>query len=189
MTKCAIFLADGFETCEGLITVDMMRRAGIRLDTVSITDTKEVTTSHKVTLFADCLMKDLDLSSYDVLILPGGKLGTINLEACEPLKEALQAHHDAGKLICAICAAPSVLGHMGLLKGKNYTCFPDFRDDAYGGTYINELAAEDGQLITGRGMGATIEFARKIIAKLTDAETLKKVERGMQYEHSFRTFS
>ncbi|MBQ9327411.1 MAG: DJ-1/PfpI family protein [Solobacterium sp.] len=184
--KCAIFLAKGFEDCEGLITVDMLRRAGIPVDTVSITDDPVVETSHGVRLFTDAVWKDIDPSAYDVLILPGGKAGTANLDAFEPLNQALKEHFNQGKLTCAICAAPSVLGHLGILNGKHYTCFPDFRSDSYEGEYEMELAVEDGNVITGRGMGATIEFARTIIRRIEGEEVLRKVEYGMQYEHSFR---
>lgn len=184
--KCLIFLADGFEDCEALITVDMLRRAGVRIDTVTINDTEKVTASHGVTMLADRVLKDTDPSDYDVLILPGGKKGTINLEADERVREAIQRHVSQGKLMCAICAAPSILGHMGILKGKKYTCFPSFRDDSYGGDYQMELAVTDGNIITGRGMGATIEFARQILMKLVDEKTLHKVEYGIQYEHNFR---
>ncbi len=185
--KCAIFLAKGFEDCEGMITIDMMRRAGIPIDSVSITDDLIVETSHGVRLFADKIWKEIDPSGYDVLILPGGKVGTMNLDGFEPLKNALKAHFDSGKLTCAICAAPSVLGHLGILNGKHYTSFPAFASDSYGGIYETELAVEDGNVITGRGMGATIEFARLIIRRLTDDETMRRLEYGMQYEHSFRT--
>ncbi len=186
--KCAVFLADGFETCEALITVDMLRRASLQTDTVSIQDGLQVTSSHGIRLFADKTLADIDFGSYDALILPGGKAGTMHLEACEVLKEAVRRHYEAGKLTCAICAAPSILGHMGILEGKHYTCHPDFYDPAYSGTYMQELAVTEGNLITGRGMGATIEFARHILMKLTDEAVLQKVERGMQYEHSFRNF-
>ncbi len=186
--KCAIFLADGFETCEGLITVDILRRGGITIDTISMNDDLTVTTSHNVKLFAEKKYADIRAKDYDVLIMPGGKLGTKNLEANEQLKADFKEHLNAGKLTCAICAAPSILGHMGLLKDRKYTCFPSF-DGAYGGAYQMELAVKDGNLITGRGMGATIEFARTILRELTDEETMKKVEYGMQYEHSFRTLN
>ncbi|MBQ1439174.1 MAG: DJ-1/PfpI family protein [Solobacterium sp.] len=185
--RCAIFLAKGFEDCEGLITIDMLRRAGIPVDSVSITDDLIVETSHGVRLFADKTWKEIDPSEYDVLILPGGKAGTMNLDAFESLRNALKAHFESGKLTCAICAAPSVLGHLGILNGKHYTSFPDFASDAYGGIYEKELAVEDGNVITGRGMGATIEFARLIIRRLTDDAVMRKLEYGMQYEHSFRT--
>ena len=185
MNKCAIFLADGFETCEGMITVDMLRRAQITVDLISMNNDLNVTTSHGIHLTAEKLFSETDPKDYDVLILPGGKLGTANLESCEPLKAALKEHLESGKLTCAICAAPSILGHMGLLAGKKYTCFPTF-DSEYGGEYQMELAVTDGNLITGRGMGATIEFARHILMKLTDEATLEKVQNGIQYEHTFR---
>lgn len=184
--KCAIFLADGFETCEGLITVDMLRRASLSIDTISMNETLEVKTSHGIRLFADRLFSDFEAEEYDVLIMPGGKVGTANLEASERLKEIYRAHFESGALTCAICAAPSILGHMGLLKGKKYTCFPTFYEEAFGGEYQNELAVTDGNLITGRGMGATIEFARHILMKTVDEETLNKVQYGIQYEHTFK---
>lgn len=184
--KCAIFLADGFEECEGLITVDMLRRAGITIDTISMNETDEVTTSHKIRLHADRLFRDTDIAGYDVLILPGGKLGTENLEKSEELKQYLVSWFNQGKLIAAICAAPSIFGHLGLLKGKHYTCFPDFYSAKYEGIYEMEPAVTDGNIITGRGMGATVEFARMILRQLVDEETIRNVEYGMQYEHSFR---
>ncbi|MDO5109106.1 MAG: DJ-1/PfpI family protein [Erysipelotrichaceae bacterium] len=184
--KCAIFLADGFETCEGLITIDMLRRASIPIDMISMNNTLEVTTSHGVRLFAEKLFSEIDPAEYDVLIMPGGKLGTINLESSEALKAVFRSHFERGALTCAICAAPSILGHMGILEGKKYTCFPSFNEDGFNGEYQMELAVTDGNLITGRGMGATIEFARQIIMALADEATLAKVEAGMQYEHSFR---
>lgn len=183
--KCAIFLADGFETCEGLITVDLLRRAKVTVDLISMNDTLTVTTSQSVVLQAEKLYSEVNPDEYDVLILPGGKVGTKNLEACDSLKEAVKKHFEEGKLTCAICAAPSIFGHLGMLEGKSYTCFPDF-DGEYGGSYQQELAVRDGNLITGRGMGATIEFARLILKQLISEEELKKVQHGMQYEHSFR---
>ena len=183
--KCAIFLAEGFEDCEALITVDMMRRAKVEIDTVSITDRPEVLSSHRVLIRADKVWAEIRPEDYDVLILPGGKLGTQNLEAFEPVKEAFRKHFEAGRLTCAICAAPSILGHMGLLAGRRYTCFPEFADASYQGEYEMEMAVKDGCLITGRGMGATIEFARLILKQLVDAETMAHLEYGMQYEHSY----
>ena len=185
--KCLIFLADGFEDCEALITVDMLRRAGIDIDTVTINETNEVTASHGVTMIADRTLKDTDPAAYVVLFLPGGKRGTMNLEADERVKASIRKHVDEGKLMCAICAAPSILGHMGILKRKKYTCFPSFRYDSYEGEYQMELAVTDGNIITGRGMGASIEFARQILKQLVDEKTLRRVEYGIQYEHNFRT--
>jgi 4-methyl-5(b-hydroxyethyl)-thiazole monophosphate biosynthesis len=186
--KAAIFFADGFEDSEGLITVDMFRRAKVTIDTISMNDTREVHTSHGVTLLADRTYAETDASSYDILIFPGGKRGTANLEKDEAVKNDFRRHLESGKLCGAICAAPSILGHMGLLKGKKYTCFPEF-DGEYGGQYQMELAVTDGNLVTGRGMGATIEFARQLLMKIVDEDTMKHLEYGMQYEHSFRNLA
>ena len=184
--KSAIYLADGFETCGGLITVDLLRRANVEIDTISIKDANFVRSSHGIDLLTDRIYMETDPQEYDVLILPGGRVGTDNLEQFDALREAVKAHFEAGKLTCAICAAPSILGHMGLLKDRKYTCFPTFDDSSYEGEYQQELAVRDGNLITGRGMGATIEFAREILKAITDEETLKRVEYGIQYEHTFR---
>ena len=178
--KAAIFLADGFEECEGLIPIDLLRRAGIEIDSVSVTKYMFVTGSRGVSVKTDKVWEEIDPSSYDVLILPGGKKGKENLEAFEPLKDALLEHWNAMKLTCAICAAPAILGHMGLLEGKDYTCFPDFNEDAFGGTWRDVPALKDGILITGRGMGCSIEFAREIIRTVAP-EKLASVEAGIQY--------
>ena len=116
--KCAIFMADGFETCEGLITVDLLRRAGLTIDMISMNETLTVTTSHQVKIQADKLFSEFQ-NEYDVMIFPGGKLGTQNLENNHKLVDLYEAHFKAGKLSCAICAAPSILGHRGLLHGRN----------------------------------------------------------------------
>ena len=160
--KCAIFMADGFETCEGLITVDLLRRAGLTIDMISMNETLTVTTSHQVKIQADKLFGEFQ-NVYDLY----------------------EAHFKAGKLSCAICAAPSILGHRGLLQGRKYTCYPSFDESSFGGEYQQVLAVKDGNLITGRGMGATIDFALKIIETLCDKQILENVKNGIQYEHSF----
>lgn len=184
--KCLIYIAEGFEECEALITVDLLRRAGIRIDTVSISNEKAVKSSHNVTIMCDYVLSEVNPDEYDVLIMPGGKAGTANLEACDAVKEAFSRHCAEGKLTCAICAAPSILGHLGMLKGKKYTCFPSFDESSFGGEYQMMLAVRDGNIITGRGMGATIEFAREILKTVLSDEEMKAVEAGIQYEHSFR---
>ena len=180
MSKCAIFLAEGFEECEALITVDMIRRANITIDMVSIGDDLFVTSSHDIVIKADYLLQDVELDSYDALILPGGKLGTENLEKCEELKDALIEQYDDDKLVCAICAAPSIFGHLGFLNDKQYTCYPSF-DSNYGGTYNKVLAISDENVVTGRGMGATIEFAKEILLHFKDEETVEELLESIQY--------
>ena len=184
--KAAIFFANGFEESEGLIVVDMFRRAGVTIDTVSMNEDREVETSHHVHLCSDLVGKDINFQDYDILILPGGKVGTANLEANEVLKQALKEHCESGKLTCSICAAPSILGHLGLLKGKKYTCFPDF-DGEFGGIYQMELVVKDGNIITGRGMGATIAFGHRILGAIVDEKNMQRLEWGMQYAGTFRT--
>ena len=123
--KATIFFADGFEESEGLLTVDMFRRTRVQIDTISMNNDLQVHTSHQITLNADRLYSQIDTNKYDILILLGGKRGTQNLEACDALKDALKRHFESGKLMCGIYAAPSITGHLGLLKGRNYICFPE----------------------------------------------------------------
>lgn len=179
--KSLVFLADGFEECEALVTVDLLRRAGIHTDMVSISDHFTVHGSHGVDVSADLLLKDVDVSTYDVVVLPGGKVGTANLDKSDTVKAAVLAHYKAGKLTCAICAAPSVLGHLGILKDKYYTCFPSFHDESFGGKFMMVPAVADGNVVTGRGMSASLEFAREILKKLIPDSDLAKVEYGVQY--------
>ena len=185
--KAAIFMADGFETCEGLIVVDMFRRARVDIDLISMNETLAIMTSQRVEIKSEKLFRDINCEDYDILILPGGKVGTKNLESSEELKAALRRHFEEGKLTCAICAAPSIFGHMGLLKGKKYTCFPEFDEASFSGEYQQELAVKDGNLVTGRGMGATIEFAMTILRSVVDEKTMNRLMYGTQYEHAFRT--
>ena len=181
MMKCAVFLADGFEECEGLIPVDLLRRAGFEVNTVSMASGLNVCGSRGVTVLADTMWEDISPEAYDILILPGGKRGKENLEASAELTQAVAEHYKKGKLTCALCASPSILGHLGILKGKRYTCFPDFNEPEFGGCYDTVHAAvRDGNLITGKGMGASIEFAREII-RAAAPERLEQVEQGIQY--------
>ena len=124
MSKVYIFLADGFEDIEGLTVVDLMRRAGIEITTVSVKDTKEVTTAHGITLLTDRLFKNTDFSDGDMLVLPGGMPGTVNLGAYEPLIELLKNYYTEGKKIAAICAAPSIFAKLGFLKGRRANLLP-----------------------------------------------------------------
>ncbi|MBP3891335.1 MAG: DJ-1/PfpI family protein [Solobacterium sp.] len=183
--KSVILLADGFETCEALITVDVLRRAGIKIDTVSIMGKEQVISSHRIHMEADYAFQEVDMDTYDLIILPGGKLGTKNLEEYEPLAKAIENHLAKDKPLAAICAAPSILGKRGYLKGKKYTCFPSF-DGEYGGFYQEELSVVDGNLITARGMGATLEFARNIVKFVLGEEALDELDYGIQYEHRFK---
>ena len=177
----AIFYADGFEEGEAIVPTDMLRRAGLEVKTVSITDSNKVVGSHNITIETDLIWDKFNPEEYDTLILPGGLRGTENLTNFTALGEALKNHHAAGKLCCAICAAPSLLGKLGILSGKKYTCYPGFESDSFGGEYQNNYVTHDGNIITARAMSASVEFAREII-KTLKPENLPRVDEGIQHE-------
>ena len=163
MAKTAIFLADGFEEIEALTVVDLLRRAGIEITTVSIAEDKQVRGSHDIRVEADALMKDIDFESLDMIILPGGMPGTNNLDSCEPLKAQIQKFADAGKKLAAICAAPRIYGKMGILKGKKASCYPGNEEHLLGADPQTLEVTKDGNFITSRGMGTAIPFGLAII--------------------------
>ena len=124
MKKAIVFLANGFEEMEALGTIDILRRGGIEVTTVSITEETVVTGAHNVPVIADTTLDKATLNQADALILPGGMPGASNLNNSEAVKEALLQQYREGKIVAAICAAPMVLGGLGLLKGRNATCYP-----------------------------------------------------------------
>lgn len=179
--KLYAFLADGFETVEALGVVDIMRRGGVEVCTVSVSDRLEVVTSHNITVLADKLFDDCDFSDADVVFLPGGLPGTKNLEAHEGLCARIDKAFADGKYIAAICAAPSVLGHRGILKGKRATCFPGYEDELDGAIPTGEGFCVDGKIITGKGMGKTIDFALAILGALTGKDNAEQIKSKIQY--------
>lgn len=176
------FLANGFEETEALATVDVLRRAKLEVKLVSI-DKEIVTSSRKVSVISDMLIDDIcDYSDIDAIILPGGMPGTTNLEACEKLKEIVLYCNDNNKVVSAICAAPMILGHLGLLSGKEATCYPGFEKDLQGAILRTENKAVcDGNIITGKGAGASFEFGFAIVSKLLSQEVADEVRSSMQY--------
>lgn len=177
----AIFFADGFEEIEGLTVVDMFRRAGISIQTVSIADSLTVTGSHDIKVQADCLLKDFDFNTVEMLILPGGMPGTTNLSKCEPLCDALMQFSRQGHYLAAICAAPSILGGLGILNGRVATCYPGFEKKLFGAYITTDPVAKDGHVITSRGMGTAIEFASALIAVIQDQEVADKIKESILY--------
>lgn len=179
--KLYAFLADGFETVEALGVVDIMRRGGVEVCTVSISDRLEVVTSHNITVLADKLFADCDFSDADVIFLPGGMPGTKKLEAHEGICRLIDKAFAEEKYIAAICAAPSILGHRGILKGKRATCYPGYEDELDGAMATGGGFCVDGKIITGKGMGKTIDFALAILKLLTDKENALEVKSKIQY--------
>ena len=177
MSKAAVFLAEGFEEIEGLTPVDLMRRAGISVTTVSIGDSLEVISSHGIAVKADALFDELEgFADFDLLVLPGGGEGTKNLENCGKLLDELEKADKNGKLIAAICAAPRILGKLGMLKGKQAVCYPGNEEFLQGALVHPEFkAVMDGRFITARGMGASIEFGAFLIEALEGKEKAEEI--------------
>ena len=158
-----VFLATGFEDIEALAPVDIMRRAGLPVETVSVTGAEIVESAHAVGIKADRLLADIDFGKADMIVLPGGLPGSTNLDACTPLTKAIASHFAAGKPIAAICAAPLVFGHLGILKGKKATCYPGVEGELAGATYTAAIVEQDGNIITGKGPAAAFEFGYTIV--------------------------
>ena len=175
------FLATGFEEVEALAPVDILRRGGIEIKTVSITGDLVVESAHGVGIRADLLFDEADLASADLLMLPGGLPGATNLNAHEGLRRALTEHNARGRRIAAICAAPLVLGGLGLLEGRRATCYPGFEKYMTGATYTAELFTTDGNITTGRGPAAVLPYSYAILEQLAGADTAKAVRDGMIY--------
>lgn len=171
-----LFLANGHEEIEALTPVDLLRRAEIEVQTVSLNETKEVIGAHNIKIEADILMSEVDYDKADMLILPGGGPGTKALAANGELMGQVKAFVEAGRNVSAICAAPALtLGDNGLLKGKKATCFPGMEDHLDGAQFTTDEVAVDGNIITSRGLGTAIPFALAIIAQLKDQETADRI--------------
>lgn len=181
MSKVYLFLADGFETVEALAPVDVMRRAGIEVVTVSIMERKEVVSAQDVTVTADVLYSEACLDDADALVLPGGGVGTDNLSAHEPLRAQLVAAHTRGILVAAICAAPMVFGRIGILEGRKATCYPGCEGDLFGAEYTATAVEQDGNIITGCGPGVSFDFGFAIVERLCGSETVATLRSQMQF--------
>lgn len=181
MSKIAVFFAEGYEEIEALTVVDLCRRAGIETWMVGVTDDKCVTGSHKIPVVMDMGIADADFESLDMIVLPGGMPGTKNLEACELLMEQVDAFFAQGKGVAAICAAPSVLGHRGVLKGKKACCYPGFEDHLDGAEVTFNPVEVVGNVITSRGMGCTIDFGLAIVEKYAGTQKAEELSKSIIY--------
>ena len=161
-----IFLATGFEEIEAIAPIDIFRRANLDVVTVSISDTKYVIGAHGISVAADVLLADTDFRSADLLFLPGGMPGTKNLDASEVLKQLISVQLDKNKPVAAICAAPSILGKMGLLSGKEAVCFPGFENQLTGAMLSENKIVKSGIIHTAKGAGVAIQFALSLVAEL-----------------------
>lgn len=183
MAKVYEFIANGSEEIEALTVVDVLRRGGVEIVTVSINDTEEVELSHGVVMKCDTTIAAADFSDADMLLLPGGLPGTYNLRDCEAVRAAVKSHYDAGKKVGAICAAPIVLGSLGILEGKKATCYPGCEEGMTGAEYTHELVTVDGNIVTGEGPAATLPYAYTILGLFADEATVNGLKEGMMYNH------
>ncbi|MBR1739491.1 MAG: DJ-1/PfpI family protein [Ruminococcus sp.] len=174
------FLADGFEELEAFAPIDILRRAGVKVVTVGV-GKREVTGSHGIPVTADIASADIALDdSVEMIVLPGGMPGTLNLEANDEVQRAIAYCSENGKYIAGICAAPSILGHLGLLEGKEAICFPGFEKDLKGAVISDKYVVDAGQIVTARGAGVCIPFALKLVEKLVNAQKAEEIRAGIQ---------
>ena len=175
-----LFLADGFEELEALTPVDLLRRAKIDVKTVGIGQ-KNVMGAHNIPVVADMTCDEMQ-ADFEGIILPGGLPGTTNLEADPTVQKALCVAAENGKMIAAICAAPSILGHCGLLRGKQAVCYPGFEQELLGAEIVQTPVVCDGNMITAKAAGAAIEFALEIIRYLRDDAAAQQIACAIHYE-------
>lgn len=176
-----VFLAKGFEELEALAPVDVLRRAGVAVKTVGVTG-KRVSGSHGISVNCDITVNEATFDELDGIILPGGLPGTTNLEADETVQRFIDYAAEQGKIIGAICAAPMILGHKGLLQGKNAVCYTGFEKELTGAHVLDRPAVRDGNIVTGWGAGGAMDFALLYLETISENEELaKKIARNMRY--------
>ena len=184
MSKAVIFFAQGLEECEGLLCVDILRRAGVEVTVAAVGGERGVRSARQVNVVADALAEELDYSGFDAVILPGGLPGVDHLKADAAVRRTCCDFAAAGKLVAAICAAPSILAHKGLLAGKNATAFPGFQKDLQeGGALLSEsYVVRDGQFLTARGMGVATQFGLALVEALVSPEKAADIRASIQWE-------
>ncbi len=181
MRKAFVFLADGFEEIEGLTVVDILRRAQIDTQTVSVMGRKQIQGSHGITVLADRLFEEISGEEAQLLVLPGGMPGTLHLGEHEGLRALLKEADAQKKRIAAICAAPSVLGALGILQGREAVCYPGFEEKLAGAKTGTQPVAVSGHVTTSRGMGTAIDFALELVRQLRGEQEAETLARSIVY--------
>ncbi len=180
MPSVAVLVADGFETIECLTVVDVLRRGGVRATLVSVMATRDVVSAQQVALTCDYTFDELDFDDFEYVVLPGGLPGTTNLRHDERVCDVVRAFA-AERHVAAICAAPSILGELGLLEGRRATCFPGFEETFPEGAYAGEKrVVVDGNIITASAMGQALPFALAILNDIAGEVAVAKVREGIQ---------
>ena len=173
MSRVYVFLADGFEEIEGLTVVDILRRAGVDTTTVSIMERRNV--------MADACFGEVDFSEGELLVLPGGMPGSKYLAEHKALGALLKDYAEHGRKVAAICAAPGVLGGLGILEGKKAVCYPGVEDKLIGAEVLFEEVVQDGCVTTSRGMGTAIPFALHLVSQLVSPEKAEELKKSIIY--------
>ena len=174
------FLADGFEEVEAIAPVDMLRRAGVEIKTVGVTG-DVVSSSHGIKVIADISLSEVVLDdSLEAVILPGGLPGATNLEESAEVHKAIDFASENNMYLCAICAAPQILGHKGLLKGREAIAYPGFETELEGAVISDKHVAVDGKFITAKGAGVATEFGLAIVSALKGEDTADKIGKAIQ---------
>jgi 4-methyl-5(b-hydroxyethyl)-thiazole monophosphate biosynthesis len=177
MKTIFVFLITGFEEIEAVATVDVLRRAGLNVKTVSLTGEKTVAGSHKIPVTADLLFEEVLFPAAEMLVLPGG---TEAYNGHEGLKKEIKAFHDRGEKVAAICASPLVFGQLGILRGRKATCYPSYEEYLEGAIlHTDQPVVVDGNVITGRGPGLTLEFALMLVEVLLGRDKRDEVAGGL----------
>lgn len=174
-----VFLAEGFEETEAIGPIDVLRRAGLEVKTVGIGG-ERIKGSHGIEIKADISEGDVQTDSLDAMVLPGGMPGTLNLEKNETVQRLIDFCSSNDKYLCAICAAPSVFGHKGLLNGKEATAFPEFQSHLEGAVLSEKFVAHDGKYITARGAGVSLEFGAEIASVFIGKDKAYSILKSMQ---------
>lgn len=182
MSKVYTFFATGYEEVEALTVVDLLRRAGVEVNMVSVTGENSVTGSHGISINMDSRFDDNDYSDGDLFFLPGGMPGTTNLLSHEGLCGLLVTKSEEGKRLAAVCAAPSVFGQLKLLNGKRATCYPGFEDKLLGAQFVTDSVVTDGNITTSRGMGTSIDLGLELITLLCDKDKADAIGKGIIYK-------
>ncbi len=183
MAKVCVLLADGFEEVEALTVVDILRRSRIYVETVSIEEDVQVAGSHHIPILADAVIDEIDPKEYDMAVLPGGMPGTVNLEKDPRVKALLDQMLADGKPVGAICAAPMILAHFGMLDGYEATIYPGMEGELDKALFLPQKVVEDGPFITSRGVGTAIPFAFRIVERLASREVVKEVCDSIVYPY------
>ena len=180
--KVIIFLADGLEEVEALTVVDYLRRVNIEVDMVSITDENQVKGEHDVKVITDKVIRDVNASDYDGVVIPGGMPGASNLRDSEKVIEIVKSMNEDTKMIAAICAGPIVLDKAGIIKGKKVTSYPGFEDQLKDASYEETSVVKDGNIITSRGPALAVDFALEIVKYLLCEKRVEALKKDILYK-------